>query len=247
MAQTQKAALIIGGGRGMGAAVARTLHAEGWNLTLVAPSESCETLAAELSGTQAGTQAETQAEVQAVRGSAGEAQDLERAVKSAHDKFGRLDGVLLHTAGPPKGELLELSDDDWLTGHQLVVLSFVRLARLTVPLLAQQGGAFVTIGAYGAAEPSLVFPISSATRAQVSALTRLYSDRFGKDGIRFNTIHPGFINSLEFKGNPAEGSALGRIGRVEEIAATAAFLLSQGAGYITGQNLLVDGGQTHGV
>ena len=235
MPQEKKSALIIGGGRGMGAAIARQLHSHGWNLTLVSPSESCEVLAGELTGSQA------------IRGSAGEAADLERAVAAAQEKFARLDGVLLHTAGPPKGDLLELSDQDWQTGHQLVVLSFVRLARLTVPLLAKQGGAFVTIGAYGAAEPSLVFPISSATRAQVSALTRLYADRFGKDGVRFNTIHPGFINSLEFKGNPAAESALGRIGTVEEIAATAAFLFSDGAGYITGQNLLVDGGQTHGV
>ena len=135
--QAQKSALIVGGGRGMGAAVARRLHSDGWHLTLMSPSESCEKLASELTGAQA------------VRGSAGEAEDLARAVAKAQDFAPHLDAVLLHTAGPPKGELLALSDDDWSKGHQLVVLSFVRLARLTVPLLAKQGGSFVTIGAFG--------------------------------------------------------------------------------------------------
>ena len=168
-------------------------------------------------------------------------------METALASFGRLDGVLLHTAGPPKGDLGELSDDDWNKGHELVVLSFVRLARHALPALKESRGSFAAIGSFSAAEPSLVFPVSSAERAAMSALVRLYSDRYGQDGVRFNAIHPGFIDSVNFKDNPAAASALGRIGRKEEIGATAAFLLSPESGYITGQNLLVDGGLTHGL
>ena len=232
----QKVALLFGGGRGMGAASARALHKAGWRLALSSPSESCEKLAAELGAF-------------AVRGSMDSPDDIKRVVAAAREHCGRIDGLLIHSGGPPKGDLLALSDDDWRRGVDLLLLGFVRAMREVVPVMREGGGgSVVAITAYGAAEPSLVFPISSAVRASVSAMVRLYATRFGADGIRVNGVMPGFVDSLDFgDSNPAADSALGRLGRADELGETVAFLMSDGAGYITGQNILADGGLTHGI
>ncbi|MGR4001490.1 MAG: SDR family oxidoreductase [Alphaproteobacteria bacterium] len=232
----RRVALLFGGGRGMGAASARVLAREGWQLALSSPSDSCERLAEELGAF-------------AVRGSMDSADDISGVVSAARAHYGRIDGLLIHSGGPPKGDLLALSDDDWRRGVDLLLLSFVRAMREVVPVMRERGGgSVVVITAYGAAEPSLVFPISSAVRSSVSALVRLYATRFGADGIRVNGILPGFVDSLDFgDSNPAAGSALGRLGRADELGEAVAFLLSEKAGYITGQNILVDGGITHGL
>jgi NAD(P)-dependent dehydrogenase (short-subunit alcohol dehydrogenase family) len=119
------------------------------------------------------------------------------------------------------------------------------MARLVTPVMERQGGgAIVNITTFSAFEPSLTFPVSSVLRAGIGAYTKLYSDRYAKAGIRMNSILPGFIDSLAHKAETADQVPLGRIGTVEEIAKTAAFLLSDDSGYITGQNLRVDGGLT---
>jgi NAD(P)-dependent dehydrogenase (short-subunit alcohol dehydrogenase family) len=239
MTRDQKVAVITGGGRGMGAAIARELHGRGYALALMSPSGSAETLAEELGGAPGAPGAV------AVTGSTSEAGDLEALVAAALEAHGRIDAVVNHTGGPPKGDLLEISDDDWRRGVDLVLLSVVRMARLVTPVMERQGGgAILNITTFSAFEPSLTFPVSSVLRAGIGAYTKLYSDRYAKAGIRMNSLLPGFIDSLAHKPETAEQVPLGRIGTVEEIAKTAAFLLSDDGGYITGQNLRVDGGLT---
>ena len=236
MTSERKVAVVTGGGRGMGAAIARELAGRGYALALMSPSGSAESLAEELGGAPGAL---------AVTGSTAEAGDLEALVAAALEAHGRIDAVVNHTGGPPKGDLLEISDEDWRRGLDLIILSVVRMARLVTPVMERQGGgAIVNITTFSAFEPSLTFPVSSVLRAGVGAYTKLYSDRYAKAGIRMNSILPGFIDSLGHKPETAEQVPMARIGTVEEIAKTAAFLLSDDSGYITGQNLRVDGGLT---
>ena len=235
MTDTQKVALITGGGRGMGEAIARELHAQGYRLALMSPSQSCENLAQELGGV-------------ASRGVAEKAEDLQAIVDLAMKTYARIDAVVNLSGHPPKGDLLDITDESWTLGSDMMVLSLVRMARLVTPImLSQGGGAFVNITTFAAFEPSLVFPVSCTYRAAAGAFTKLYSDRYAADNIRMNCILPGYIDSLDHKPGTADKVPMKRLGQVQEIAKTAAFLLSDGAGYITGQNIRVDGGVTRHV
>lgn len=229
---TAKTCIIIGGGRGMGAATAREMHMRGYQLALMSPSESCEKLAGELGGV-------------AYRGKAENAKDLQACFDLAMDSYGRVDSLLIHVGGPPKGDLLEITDEQWEEAHQKVLLPVIRMARLVTPVMQSQGGgSIVNITTFSAFEPSLTFPTSSVYRIGVSSFTKLYSDRYGPDNIRMNCLLPGFTDSLDLPDKFAQMSALGRLARAEEQAKIAAFLLSDDSSYITGQSLRSDGGVT---
>jgi NAD(P)-dependent dehydrogenase (short-subunit alcohol dehydrogenase family) len=111
-------------------------------------------------------------------------------------------------------------------------------------MLAQGKGAFVNITTFAAFEPTLKFPVSCAYRAAVGAYTKLYADRYAAHNICMNALLPGFIDSLDHTPETAATIPMRRIGTTAEIAKTAAFLLSDDAGYVTGQNIRVDGGIT---
>ncbi len=230
-----KVAIITGGGRGMGAAVARKLSEQGYRLALMSPSESARVLAGELGGI-------------GLQGSTAKLGDIEALVAAAREAYGRIDAVVNHTGGPPKGDLLDIADDDWHAALDLVILNVVRMCRLVTPIMVEHGGgAYVNITTFSAFEPDLRFPVSSALRAGLGSFTKMFSDRYAADGIRMNNILPGFVDSLNIPDEWAETVPMKRIGKVSEIAETAAFLLSDGAGYITGQNIRVDGGLTRHV
>ena len=228
-------AIVTGGGRGMGAGIARELHGRGYRLALMSPSGSAESLATELGGL-------------GVAGSVENAADLAALVDATMHRFGRVDAVVNHTGHPPKGDLVDILDEGWERGNTMMVLSVVRMARLVTPIMLQQGkGAWLNITTFAAFEPTLTFPVSCAYRAAVGAFTKLYADRYAGDGIRMNALLPGYIDSLNHKPETAGTVPMRRIGTVAEIAKTAAFLLSDDAGYITGQNVRVDGGITRHV
>ncbi|MGA7272866.1 MAG: SDR family oxidoreductase [Acidimicrobiia bacterium] len=229
---TQPVAIVTAAGRGMGEAVARRLHADGYRLALMSNGGGAEALAAELGAL-------------GMTGSVAEESDLERLVNRTLADHGRIDAVVNNTGHPPAGELLELTDDDWRAGMDLVFLNVVRMARLTTPhLIDTGGGAVVNISTYAAVEPEPAFPVSAALRAALADFVKLYADRYAVHGIRMNNLLPGFIESYEIDESTRDRIPMGRAGTVAEIADTVAFLLSGGAGYITGQNLRVDGGIT---
>lgn len=229
---TDKTCLIVGGGRGMGAATAREMHKRGYRLALMSPSESCETLAAELGGV-------------ARRGKAEDAEAIRGIFDLAMESYGRIDAVMIHVGGPPKGDLLEIPDEDWGRANDMVLKPVIRMARLVTPVMETQGGgAILCITTFSAFEPSLMFPTSSVYRVGVSSFAKLYSDRYGPANIRMNCLLPGFTDSLDLPQKYADMSALGRLGRAEEQGKAAAFLLSDDSSYITGQSLRVDGGVT---
>jgi NAD(P)-dependent dehydrogenase (short-subunit alcohol dehydrogenase family) len=228
-------AVITGAGRGMGAAIARELHERGYRLALMSPSGSAENLAQEIGAL-------------GISGSVTDPHDLERLVDDARTRFGRIDAVVNHTGHPPKADLLDITDEQWSRGDEMMMLPVVRMARLVTPLMLEQGkGAFLNITTFAAFEPSLKFPVSCVYRAAVGTYTKLFADRYAAQNIRMNALLPGYIDSLGHLPETAEAVPMRRIGTVQEIAKTAAFLLSDDAGYITGQNIRVDGGITRHV
>ena len=230
-----KVALVTAAGRGMGAAIARRLAADGYQLGLMSPSGAAVELAEELGGN-------------GVAGSVTDPADLAKLVSATLERHGRIDAVVNHTGHPPKGPLLEIPDEDWHRGLDLVMLNVVRMARLVTPIMVRQGGgSIVNISTFAVFEPSPVFPVSAALRAALASFTKLYADEYAASGIRMNNLLPGYIDSLPETEERRAAIPMGRYGTVEEIASTVAFLLSADSGYITGQNLRVDGGLTRSV
>ena len=228
----RKVALVAAGGSGMGASIARRLAAMDYGVAILSSSGKGEALARELGGV-------------GVTGSNREVADLERLISAALEAYGHIDAVVNSAGHGPKGRLLEISDEDWHLGMEVYFLNVVRICRLVTPLLeARGGGAIVNISTFATFEPDPNFPTSGAFRSSLAAFTKLYADEYAAANIRMNNILPGFIDSLPEKAAFRERIPMGRYGTTEEIAATAVFLLSDGAAYITGQNIRVDGGIT---
>ena len=228
----EKTCLVIGGGRGMGAATAREMHKRGYRLSLMSPSESCEQLAKDLKAV-------------ALRGKAENKENLKSIVSFTMEKYGRIDSVLVHVGGPPKGDLLEIDDGDWDKANRMIIKPVISVAKLVTPIMLEQGaGSIVNITTFSAFEPSLTFPTSSVYRAGVSSFTKLFSERYGAKNIRMNCLLPGFTDSLNLPDEFAQLSSLKRLARAEEQAKVAAFLLSDDSSYITGQSIRSDGGVT---
>ena len=232
MGQENKVAVVTAGGGGIGRAIALELRDRGYDLALMSRSEACEETAGEVGGL-------------GLRGSVTEAGDLEKLVEATMARFGRIDAVVCHTAHPPKGDLLAIDDEAWHLGLDMLILNVVRLTRAITPMMEEQGGgAWVNISTFAAFEPEQALPVSCTLRAGLSSFAKLYADRYAGANIRMNNVLPGFIDSLPHNEAVLPRIPLGRVGTVDEIAKTTAFLLSDDAGYITGQNLIVDGGIT---
>jgi NAD(P)-dependent dehydrogenase (short-subunit alcohol dehydrogenase family) len=114
-------------------------------------------------------------------------------------------------------------------------------------MVAGGGGAIINISTAWAFEPSAMFPTSAVFRAGLASYTKIFADDFAPKNVRMNNVLPGWIDSLPTTEARRQSVPMGRYGRADEIAATVAFLASDGGGYITGQNLRVDGGITRSV
>jgi NAD(P)-dependent dehydrogenase (short-subunit alcohol dehydrogenase family) len=231
----QKVALITAGGSGMGAAAARRLAADGFKVGILSSSGKGEALAAELGGV-------------GVTGTNQSNDDISRLVDAAMAAWGRID-VLVNSAGHgPRAPILEITDADWVKGMEVYLMPVIRTARLVTPhMVAGGGGAIINISTAWAFEPSAMFPTSAVFRAGLASYTKIFADDFAPRNVRMNNILPGWIDSLPATEARRQSVPMGRYGTSEEIAATVAFLASDGAGYITGQNLRVDGGITRSV
>ncbi|AXA25409.1 SDR family oxidoreductase [Pseudomonas putida] len=231
----EKVAIITAGGSGMGAAAARRLAADGFKVAILSSSGKGEALARELGGI-------------GVTGSNQSNDDLQRLVDTVLEKWGRID-VLVNSAGHgPRAPILEISDDDWHKGMDTYLLNVIRPTRLVTPAMQkQQGGVIINISTAWAFEPSDLFPTSAVFRAGLAAFSKIFADTYAKDNVRINNVLPGWIDSLPATEQRRDSVPLKRYGKSEEIAATIAFLASEGAAYITGQNIKVDGGLTRGV
>ncbi|MBP9942150.1 MAG: SDR family oxidoreductase [Comamonas sp.] len=227
---TIKTAIIIAGGSGMGAAAAHKLAADGYRVGILSSSGKGETLAQELGGV-------------GVTGSNQNQADIQKLADLVMQRWGRVD-VLVNSAGKgPRAPILELTDADWHAGLDAYLLNIVRAARVVTPIMVKQGGgAIVNISTAWAFEPADLFPTSAVSRAGLASFTKLFVDEYGRHNVRMNNVLPGWINSLPEKEERRAAVPMQRYGTVQEIAATIAFLASEGGAYINGQNIRVDGG-----
>jgi len=232
---TEKVAVVTAGGSGMGAGAAKRLAEDGYRVAILSSSGKGEALAKELGGI-------------GVTGSNRSNDDLKNLVDRTLGAWGRID-VLVNSAGHgPKGPILDLTDDDWQMGMEVYFLNVVRPTRLVTPVMQEQkGGVIINISTFAAFEPDPTFPTSGVFRSGLAAFTKLYADAYAADNIRMNNVLPGFIDSLPEKEQFRERIPMERYGKTHEISDVVAFLASDGAAYITGQNLRVDGGITRSV
>ena len=231
----EKVAIIVAGGSGMGADASRRLAADGFKVGILSSSGKGEALGVELGGF-------------GVTGSNTNPDDLSQLVQGAVDRWGRVDALVNSAGHGPKGPVLEISDDDWHMGMEVYLMNVIRPTRLVTPVMqAQGGGTIINISTFAAFEPDPLFPTSGVFRAGLAAFTKLFSDKYAADNIRMNNVLPGFIDSLPETEDRKARIPMGRYGRAQEVSSVISLLASKGGGYITGQNLRIDGGLTHAV
>ena len=228
-------ALVVGGGSGIGADAARKLANDGYQLGVMSSSGKGEALGFELGGF-------------GFTGSNLVTLDLETFVGKAMQRWGRVDAVVNGAGHGPKGDVLEISDEDWHLGLDYYLLNVIRMTRIVTPIMtAQGGGSIVNVSTFAAFEPDPDFPTSAVFRAGLADFAKLFSTKYAGENVRMNNVLPGFIDSLPEKEDRVARIPAGRYARVEELSEVIAFLASEKSSYVTGQNIRVDGGLTASV
>jgi len=231
---SRKVAVVTAAGSGMGADIVRRLASEGYAIAALSSSGKGQALAEELGGV-------------GVTGSNRDVADLERLVHLTLERFGRIDAVVNSAGHGPKGDVLGITDDDWVLGLETYFLNVVRICRLVTPALRERGGAIVNISTSSPFEPNPGYPTSTAFRGSLAVFTKLYADEYGPDRIRINNVLPGYIETFPVADGKVAQIPLRRAGTTDDISSMVAFLLSDGAEYVTGQNIRVDGGVTRSI
>ena len=231
----KKVAVLIAAGTGMGADAAKILAKNKFKVAILSSSGKGERLAKKLNGI-------------GLTGSNLNTIDIKNLVDVVIKKWGRID-VLINSAGHgPKGEILKISDEQWIKGMEIYLLNVIRATKLVTPIMKKQkNGSIINISTYAVFEPEKSFPTSGVMRAGLSAFTKIYADEYAKFNIRMNNILPGFIDSLVANEKIIKRIPLKRQGKVKEISAVINLLASNEGAYITGQNIRVDGGLTRSI
>jgi NAD(P)-dependent dehydrogenase (short-subunit alcohol dehydrogenase family) len=247
-----KVVLVTGGTDGLGAALADRLVEEGaW--VAVCGRDPHRLAATEQRLRDAGGDA------LAVQADVTRLPDLERFVDAAVGRWGRLDGLVNNAGKSAAGRIDQVSDEDWVDDLNLKVLAAVRCTRLVVPhLVAAGGGAIVNVLNVGGKAPGAASLPTTASRAAGLAITKAASRDLGEHGIRVNAVLIGLVESGQWRRRAeAAGQSedelyrelaqhthipLGRVGRSEEFADLAAYLLSDRSSYVTGSAINLDGG-----
>jgi len=228
-------ALVVGGGSGIGADSAKKLVEEGYDIAVMSSSGKGEALGNELGGL-------------GFTGSVLEVADLQAFVDASMEKFGRIDAVVNCTGHGPKGDIMDISDENWHLGMDYYLMNVIRMTNLVAPIMEKQGsGSIVNISTFAVFEPDPLFPTSGVFRAALAAYTKLFSTKYAAKNIRMNNILPGFIDSLPSTEDRLARIPAGRYAEVRELSEAVAFMASSKSSYITGQNLRVDGGLTFSV
>jgi 3-oxoacyl-[acyl-carrier protein] reductase len=254
-----KRALVTASSRGLGYATALGLAREGCRVAINGRDEAKVSAAAQAIATETGTQ---------VIGLVGDVSNPDvptRLVGEAARAFGGLDILITNAGGPPSGGFESFDEAAWQKAIDLTLMSHVRLIQAALPYLKQSRTASVlTVTSYSVKQPIPNLVFSNSIRAATVGLTKSLALDLGPAGIRFNSILPGWTETERVyelmrsraalnKTTPEEEiakqsreSPLGRMGRPEEFANAAVFLVSPAASYITGVMLTVDGGMYKG-
>jgi len=254
-----KIVLVTGASRGLGFATARVLSEEGCSVVINGRhKESIERASEEI-------QSSTRNIVIGVHGDVTNPADIERIVSSTVERFGGLDILITNAGGPPPGGFEKFDDLAWQNAINLNFMSHVRLIRAALPHLRKSSAASVlTVTSYSIKQPISGLILSNSIRTAVAGLTKSLALDLGKEGIRFNSILPGWTEtervtqlmqaraeqnhtSVEEEiAKQMTESPLGRMAKPLEFGKAAAFLVSPAASYITGILLQLDGGMIKG-
>ncbi|MFF8912323.1 SDR family oxidoreductase [Streptomyces sp. NPDC015032] len=240
--------IVTGATRGLGNATARALAEDGARVIITGRDEQrVEAAAAELGAAAVGLAADN-----------ADPASAQRLVDRAHERFGRLDGILISVGGPAPGFLADNTDAQWQSAFESVFLGAVRLARAAATALGE-GGVIGFVLSGSVYEPIAGLTISNGLRPGLAGFAKSLADELGPRGIRVVGVLPGRIDTdrvreLDALSGDAEASRaagesripLRRYGTPEEFGRTTAFLLSPAASYLTGIMVPVDGGFRHG-
>ena len=254
-----KKALITGASKGLGFATARSLAMEGAQVAINSRSEESLAQAAETIRKESGGQAFP------VAGDLLDPQTPERLVTEAVEALGGLDILVTNAGGPPAGGFESFDEAAWSKAIDLSFLSHVRLIRAALPYLRKsQTASVLTVTSYSVKQPIPNLVLSNSIRSATIGLTKTLALELGSEGIRFNSILPGWTETERVyelmshraaqAGSSVEeeiakqmvNSPLGRMASPQEFANAAVFLVSPAASYITGVMLTVDGGMYKG-
>jgi 3-oxoacyl-[acyl-carrier protein] reductase len=254
-----KKALVAGASRGLGYATARRLALEGAEVAINSRSpERIEQAAQQLS-------AETEQAIHPLAADLADPKAIKELVTQAVEQMDGLDLLVTNAGGPPAGAFESFDEQTWQAAIDLSFLSHVRLIQAALPALRSSNiGSVLTITSYSVKQPIPNLVLSNSIRGATIGLTKTLALELGSEGIRFNSILPGWTETervIELMAYRAEAndtsveeeiaqqminSPLGRMGTPDEFANAAVFLLSPAASYITGVMLTVDGGMYKG-
>ena len=168
---TNKTAVIIGGGSGIGADAARALAEDGYQVAVMSSSGKGEALGKSLGGI-------------GFTGSNMNPEDLEAFIALVMKEFGQIDGVVNGAGHGPKGDIMDISDDDWHLGMDYYLMNVIRSTRLVLPIMEKQGqGSIVNVSTFATYDPDPDFPTSAVFRAGLGSYAKLFSTKYASAGI----------------------------------------------------------------
>jgi len=255
-----KIALVTASSKGLGKAAAMSLAKEGATVIICSRDKrQIEKTADEIRNLH-------HAEVFALVADVSKPDNISRLFEQVRKQFGTLHILVNNAGGPPTGDILTMTDEEWEKGYELTLMSMIRLTREALPLMiAQRWGRIITITSITGKQPVNDLLISSALRPGIHGLSKVLANKHAKENITVNTVCPGFINTErqqelmlqrsaskkisveEYMANISVDIPAGRMGKLEEVGDVIAFLASENASYINGVNLLVDGGLAKGI
>lgn len=255
-----KAALVCGASSGLGRAIARFLAEEGADVMICSRSEE------RIGAARDAIASDTGARVESVAANLSTQEGCEAAVAAAREAFGRVDILVTNTGGPPSGPFEDHDADTWRRAIAQNLESVVHLVRAVLPgMKERRWGRIVNVTSISVKQPVAGLILSNTLRAGVTGFAKTISNEAAPFGVTVNNVLPGYTrterltdlaeaNASRSGATPDEVYAsweeeipMGRLAEPEELAALAAFLCSERAGYVTGQSVAVDGGWIKGL